>query len=91
MLSMYVEVTCRQRSSIAYIINQAAIIPKEELFSGIDVGARFFQLTIGNVIKNDNHTLRFYSGLKAVSAIGNIIVVTFTAARGMRNLQILSK
>ena len=53
---------------------------------GIDVGARFFQLTNGNAIKNDNHTLRFYSGLKALSAIGNIIVATFTAARGMWNV-----
>ena len=33
---------------------QAAIIPKKELFTagGIDVGARFFQLTIGHAITN---------------------------------------
>jgi hypothetical protein len=62
------------------------VVPKEELFKGIDVGLRFFQLTIGNAIANDTTTRRFFSGLKSLSAAGNIIVVTFTAARGKNSL-----
>jgi hypothetical protein len=63
---------------------QAAIIPKKELFTagGIDVGARFFQLTIGHAITNPDHLQTFFSIIKAISAMGNIIVITFTAARG---------
>jgi hypothetical protein len=64
---------------------KAAIIPKKELFTpgGIDVGARFFQLTLGHAITNPRHLQTFFSVIKAVSAMGNIIVVTFTAARGI--------
>lgn len=63
---------------------QAAIIPKKELFTagGIDVGARFFQLTIGHAITNPHHLQTFFSMIKAISTMGNIIVITFTAARG---------
>jgi uncharacterized membrane protein len=49
---------------------------------GIDVGARFFQLTLGHAITNPKHLQTFFSVIKAISAMGNIIVVTFTAARG---------
>jgi hypothetical protein len=65
---------------------QAAIIPKKELFTagGIDVGARFFQLTIGHAITNPLHLQTFFSVIKAISAMGNIIVVTFTVARGSK-------
>jgi len=61
---------------------QAAIIPKADLFKpgGIDVGMRFFELTIGRVMGNYQ---TFFSILKAISAFGNLVVVTFTAARGM--------
>ncbi|KAH8649408.1 amino acid permease-domain-containing protein [Tricladium varicosporioides] len=61
----------------------AAIIPKKELFTpgGIDVGTRFFQLTLGRVVTSRTQLQTIFSILKAISAIGNIIVVTFTAAR----------
>jgi hypothetical protein len=40
---------------------------------------RFFQLTIGRVLPGYK---AFFSVLKAISAFGNLVVVTFTAARG---------
>jgi hypothetical protein len=63
---------------------QAAIIPKQELFTpgGIDVGARFFQLTLGHAGLSNSQLQTLWSTLKAISALGNLIVVTFTAARG---------
>ena len=65
---------------------QAAIIPKAELFTqGTDVLARYFQLTLGRVVTSHNQLQTIYSVLKAISAIGNIIVVTFTTARGNEN------
>ncbi|KUJ09194.1 uncharacterized protein LY89DRAFT_598930 [Mollisia scopiformis] len=62
----------------------AAIIPKSELFKlpgGIDVGQRFFDLTLGHVVKNENHLITFYAIIKVISTGGNLIVVTFTTAR----------
>lgn len=37
--------------------------------------------TIGHVITNPNHLVTFFSVIKAFSAFGNMIVVTFTTAR----------
>jgi hypothetical protein len=57
----------------------AAVIPKDLLFTkgGIDVGGEFFHRTLGNTTK----VTTIWSVIKAYSAFGNIIVVTFTAAR----------
>jgi hypothetical protein len=62
----------------------AAIIPKKQLFTpgGIDVGGTFFNLTLGHVITDPAHVNKFFCVLKAICAMGNIIVVTFTTARG---------
>jgi hypothetical protein len=63
---------------------QAAVVPKQELFTpGTDVGLRFFELTLGQVVTDQTQLTSIWSGLKATSAMGNIIVVTFVAARGM--------
>ncbi|OCK76766.1 hypothetical protein K432DRAFT_305642 [Lepidopterella palustris CBS 459.81] len=61
----------------------AAIIPKHELFTpgGIDVGARFFQLTLGHAGLSKKQLQTLWPVLKSISALGNLIVVTFTAAR----------
>ena len=61
----------------------AAIIPKDQLFKdgGIDVLAVFMKLTIGHVTTNQAHLITFYSIIKAISAFGGLIVVTFTTAR----------
>jgi len=62
---------------------QAAIIPKEELFTyGLDVGARFFQLTLGRAGVSNRQLQKIWPAFKAISALGNLIVTTFTAARG---------
>jgi hypothetical protein len=63
---------------------QAALIPKLELFTpgGIDVGMRFMQLTLGRVVTSNSQLQTIWATLKAISAGGNLIVVTFTVARG---------
>ncbi|KAF8865684.1 amino acid transporter, partial [Acephala macrosclerotiorum] len=68
---------------MAVNILYAAIIPKAQLFKdgGIDVMGVFMQLTLGNVMTNKNHLATFASCIKAISAFGNLIVVTFTTAR----------
>ena len=59
------------------------VVPQEDQFHGIDISQRFFAISMeklfGTSERNARHVL---SGLKAVSSMGNIIVVTFTAARG---------
>lgn len=55
---------------------------KDLLNPSTDVGKKFFQLTIGHVLTNNRHLVTFYSTIKAFSAFGNLIVVTFTTARG---------
>ncbi len=64
---------------------QAAVVPKHELFTsgGIDVGFRFFQLTLGKVVESRAQLQMIWCSFKATSAMGNIIVVTFVASRGI--------
>lgn len=40
------------------------------------------QLTLGRVVTNENRLSTIWSTLKAISAGGNLVVVTFTVARG---------
>lgn len=63
---------------------QAAIIPKEELFTagGIDVGARLMQLTLGHAGLNNSQLQTLWCTFKSIAVLGNLIVTTFTAARG---------
>jgi len=49
----------------------------------------FMTRTLGHVWTNPKHLATFVSVLKAISALGNIIVVTFTAARGNEYLKCL--
>jgi len=49
----------------------------------------FMTNTLGRVWTNPEHLATFVSVLKAISALGNIIVVTFTAARGNEYLKCL--
>lgn len=63
---------------------QMTVVPREEQFAGRDIGQRFFEISMNSVAgTSPDRAHRVFSGLKAVSALGNIIVVTFTAARGM--------
>lgn len=42
----------------------------------------FMNLTLGHVMTNTTHLTTFASCIKAISAFGNLIVITFTTARG---------
>jgi hypothetical protein len=59
------------------------VVPKEsQLNPSSNVALLFFQLTFGTLSKNDDLPERVLSGFLAVSSFGNIVVMTFTAARG---------
>lgn len=61
---------------------QAANIPKEVLFQGdTDVALEFFKRTVGRAATDITHVETAAASLRALSAIGNVIVFTFTAAR----------
>ena len=60
------------------------VVPREEQFAGIDIAQRFIEISTATVFGTRPGKARYViSGLRAVSSLGNIIVVTFTAARGM--------
>jgi len=62
---------------------QAAIIPKDVLFEpNQDITLQFFNRTIGRAAGADPQRVQAACGaLRALSALGNVIVFTFTAAR----------
>ncbi len=65
--------------------SQAALIPREALFKPgeyVDLGFEYFNYTIGHVTSGIQQTRAICGSFKALSAIGNVIVFTFTAARG---------
>ncbi|KAK4151991.1 amino acid permease-domain-containing protein [Chaetomidium leptoderma] len=60
----------------------AAIIPKEVLFEpGVDIALEFFFRTVGRIAPDPDRVRAACGALRALSAIGNVIVFTFTAAR----------
>ncbi|KAJ4307254.1 hypothetical protein N0V88_000635 [Collariella sp. IMI 366227] len=60
----------------------AAIIPKDILFQpDRDIALEFFNRTIGKISSSPSQVQAACGALRAVSAIGNVIVFTFTAAR----------
>ncbi len=63
--------------------SQAAIIPKDILFEpNQDITLQFFNRTVGRVAGADPQRVQAACGaLRALSALGNVIVFTFTAAR----------
>ncbi len=62
--------------------HQAAIIPKDVLFRpDVDVALEFFKRTVGRAAADITHVETAAASLRALSAIGNVIVFTFTAAR----------
>jgi hypothetical protein len=59
------------------------VVPKaDQLNPKNNVALLFFQLTFGSLSKDDNQPLRILSAFMAISSFGNIVVMTFTAARG---------
>ena len=56
------------------------VVPKEEQINS-NVAQRFFELTYGQLSPEDNTGYRIFSAFLAISSFGNIVVMTFTAAR----------
>jgi hypothetical protein len=60
------------------------VVPKaDQLVSGANVALSFFKLTFGEVDKGNTLPQRILAAFMAISSFGNIVVMTFTAARGM--------
>ncbi|KAK4185802.1 putative high-affinity methionine permease [Podospora australis] len=60
----------------------AAIIPKAILFTpDLDVALEYFSRTVGRGAADPQQVIYACGGLRSLSALGNIIVFTFTAAR----------
>jgi amino acid transporter len=57
------------------------VVPKDDQLNG-NVALSFIQLTFGSLSGDDNQSQRILSAFMAVSSFGNIVVMTFTAARG---------
>src|ERR1700744_3787111 len=57
------------------------VVPKETQIEGASVAQSFFQLTYGALSPDDNTGARIFSAFLAISSLGNIIVMTYTAAR----------
>ena len=58
------------------------VVPAQDQVSG-NVAAQFIRLTLGRVsLYGDKHAAEILNGLMAVSSMGNVIVSTYTAARG---------
>jgi len=58
------------------------VIPKKILFEpGHDLAFEFFSRTVGAATSGESQTRAISGSLRALSAIGNVIVFTFTAAR----------
>ncbi len=59
------------------------VVPKElQLDPSNNVALLFFKSTFGTLSKNDDLPERILSAFMAISSFGNIVVMTFTAARG---------
>lgn len=59
------------------------VVPKAlQLDPKNNVALLFFQLTFGTLSKDDDQPQRILSAFMAISSFGNIVVMTFTAARG---------
>jgi hypothetical protein len=62
---------------------QMVVVPKAlQLNPENNVALLFFQLTFGTLSKDDDQPQRILSAFMAISSFGNIVVMTFTAARG---------
>jgi len=56
------------------------VVPKEDQLTH-NVAQRFFELTFGQLSTGNNVGFRVFSAFVAISSLGNIIVMTYTAAR----------
>ncbi|EXJ54526.1 hypothetical protein A1O7_09866 [Cladophialophora yegresii CBS 114405] len=67
---------------MAVNVSYMVVVPKEiQLQQGASVAESFFQLTYGALSPDDHTGARIFSAFLAISSLGNIIVMTYTAAR----------
>jgi hypothetical protein len=58
------------------------VVPKsDQLDPNLNVAQQFFQLTYSKTASNETDPERLLSAFIAISTFGNIVVMTFTAAR----------
>jgi hypothetical protein len=63
------------------------VVPKEsQLDPSNNVALLFFKLTYGTLSEDHYLPQRILSAFMAISSLGNIVVMTFTAARGQHYL-----
>ncbi|EEH39241.1 hypothetical protein PAAG_01703 [Paracoccidioides lutzii Pb01] len=64
--------------NIAYM----AIVPRDEQIDiHMNLAERFFEITFGRLSSGDNTGQRIFNAFLAISSFGNIVVMTYTAAR----------
>ncbi|KIX08129.1 uncharacterized protein Z518_02785 [Rhinocladiella mackenziei CBS 650.93] len=66
---------------MAVNVSYMVVVPKSVQISGTSVSQSFFQLTYGALAPGDNTGARIFSAFLAICSLGNIIVMTYTAAR----------
>lgn len=77
--------TIKGPNTVLYFLTpaQMVVVPKAlQLDPKNNVALLFLQLTFGTLSKNDDQPQRILSAFMAISSFGNIVVMTFTAARG---------
>jgi hypothetical protein len=64
------------------IYKQMIVVPAQDQVNG-NVAEQFIRLTLGRVSSyGDQHAAEILNAFMAVSSLGNVIVSTYTAARG---------
>ena len=64
--------------------HKMVVVPRaDQLDPKKNVALSFFQLTFGAISEDDTQPQRILSAFMAISSFGNIVVMTFTAARGL--------
>ncbi|KIW62550.1 hypothetical protein, variant 1 [Phialophora macrospora] len=66
---------------MAVNVSYMVVVPKQMQIDGASVAESFFRLTYGALAQDDNTGARIFSAFLAISSLGNIIVMTYTAAR----------
>ncbi|CRK38673.1 hypothetical protein BN1708_007854 [Verticillium longisporum] len=67
---------------LAVNLSYMVVVPKfDQIHVDRSVAEQFFDLTLGHLDGGRDTGLRIFNGLLAVSSLGNIIVMTYTAAR----------
>ena len=68
------------------------VVPKDaQLDPQNNVALLFFKMTFGSLSEDDTQPQRILSAFMAVSSFGNIVVMTFTAARGRPSTHLRDK